>query len=81
MTRKCHSHRQHTNLWHHKEHTQNTDSHRIARAQYKKRARSLFLSKITAKLERMLSTTLQNKNTKSPQTNGANWANNNRTTT
>ena len=77
MTRKCHNHRPHTNLWHHKEQTKNSDSNKTVRAQYKEKA---SLIQITAKLERMLSTTLQNKNTKSPQTNGTNWTNNNRTT-
>ena len=28
MTRKCYNHRPYTNLWHHKEQTQNSDNHK-----------------------------------------------------
>ena len=38
MTRKCHNHRPHTNLWHHKEQPKNLDNHKTARAQFKKKS-------------------------------------------
>ena len=66
MSRKCHNHRPHTKLWHHKEQTQNSDNHKTARAQYKLKVRSLFLIQITAKLERMQSTTFTKQEHKSP---------------
>ena len=63
MTRECHNHKPQTNPRHREEETHNIKSHMTARKQYIKAAVAtfLFISEIIAKIEKPLSTALQNK--------------------
>ena len=86
MTRKCYNHRPYTSLWHHKEQTQNSDSHiqdSKSRIQVKSQISLPQPDYCKTRKDNKYYISKQGPNTNSPQTKGAKCTctNSNKTTT